>query len=83
MNFYQKRIKLSFFLIFTGLEHREQQIKALQYLLSLLPVPNRDTLWALLEFLSRVVEHSTDALDADGNTVSIFDFHVKKEDLES
>lgn len=48
---------------------REQQLMALQYLVALLPVSNRDTLQALLNFLGKVVEHSIDKIDEDGETL--------------
>lgn len=37
--------------------------------MSLLPLPNRDTFWALLKFLAKVVEHSKDTIDEHGNEV--------------
>ena len=52
------------------LTQEEDQLSATRLLISLLPVPNRDTLWELLEFLSKVNKHSTDALDESGQTVS-------------
>ncbi|XP_064608264.1 rho GTPase-activating protein 6-like [Liolophura sinensis] len=43
-----------------------KQALAVKMLVALLPVPNRDTLWALLRFLNKVVEHSTDTIDEHG-----------------
>ena len=48
----------------------EKQLEVTRMLLSLLPVANRDTLWALLQFLSNVKKHSTDEIDETGQTVS-------------
>lgn len=53
-----------------GLNEIEKQIDVTRMLISLLPVANRDTLWALLQFLYKAAEHSTDALDENGQTVS-------------
>ncbi|XP_029646498.1 rho GTPase-activating protein 6-like [Octopus sinensis] len=47
----------------------EKQILALKLLVSLLPVPNRDTLWALMKFLRKVAQHSTDTIDKNGQTL--------------
>lgn len=52
-----------------GLYQIEKQIDVTRMLISLLPVANRDTLWALLQFLYKVAEHSTDALDENGQTL--------------
>jgi hypothetical protein len=57
-------------LILTGLYDVEKQVEVTRMLISLLPVANRDTLWALLQFLYKVAEHSTDVLDENGQTVS-------------
>lgn len=54
---------------FPGLSAIEEQILSLKYLVYLLPVPNRDTLFALLHFLSTVDAHSTDAVDEYNETV--------------
>ncbi|XP_060085869.1 uncharacterized protein LOC132565247 [Ylistrum balloti] len=47
----------------------EEQILSLKYLIYLLPAPNRDTLFALLSFLSNVDAHSTDAVDENNETL--------------
>jgi len=49
---------------------RHDQLTSLHYLVSLLPVPNRDTLFALLNFLSTVDAHSTDVLEENNEMVS-------------
>jgi len=46
-----------------------RRVEALRLLVALLPLSNRDTLWALLTFLDTVSRHSTDSLDQHGNTV--------------
>jgi len=48
-----------------------RRVEALRLLVALLPLSNRDTLWALLTFLNVVTLHSTDSLDQHGNTVRI------------
>lgn len=42
------------------IRNRRLQYEALQHLIQLLPVPNRDTLWSLLNFLSLVAANSED-----------------------
>lgn len=51
------------------LPSKEARLEALSYLVSLLPVSNRDTLWALLNFLSTVDQHSMDKVGEDGQTL--------------
>ncbi|XP_074651456.1 rho GTPase-activating protein 6-like isoform X2 [Tubulanus polymorphus] len=48
------------------LKTSESQLSALRLLVSLLPVPNRDTLWALVKFLLKVSEHSSPTFDETG-----------------
>ncbi|XP_075211671.1 rho GTPase activating protein at 102A isoform X2 [Lycorma delicatula] len=48
------------------IRNRRLQQEALQNLIFLLPVPNRDTLWALLNLLSLVAYNSTDQKDSSG-----------------
>lgn len=43
------------------------QFEALQHLVQLLPAPNRDTLWALLNFLAVVALNANDQTDVTGN----------------
>lgn len=43
---------------------------AQRWLISLLPVNNRDTLWALVTFLSKVAEHSEDRRNLHGEIVA-------------
>ena len=49
--------------------NRSRRQEALRYLVSLLPVANRDTLWTLLCFLSVVAQHSKDTRDEQGTVV--------------
>ena len=50
----------------TELKTTEQRLETLNLLVALLPTSNRDTLWALLTFLSIIVQHSTDFVDEKG-----------------
>lgn len=50
-----------------GIRNRRLQSEALQHLLQLLPVPNRDTLWVLLSFLAQVAKNSEDHKDNAGS----------------
>ena len=68
--------KLFFPDLFTEISTQEQRLSALQYLVALLPISNRDTLQSLLHFLAKVVQHSTDTIDIDGETVSFVYFKV-------
>eukprot|EP00794_Sanderia_malayensis_P007407 gene7407-8227_t len=52
------------------LGNRDQQLMALQLLIGLLPVCNRDTLFALLSCLAKVASFSQDTVDGEGNTIS-------------
>ena len=54
------------------------QISALRLLCCLLPIPNRDTLKVLLEFLAEVALCSEDSIDDNGVEVSFFakQFHA-------
>lgn len=59
------KIKLILFLFlfvhwFLEIRNRRLQFEALQHLIQLLPVPNRDTLWSLLNFLSLVAANCED-----------------------
>ena len=58
-----------------GIQDVEKQMSVTRMLITLLPVPNRDTLWSLLQFLFKVNEHSTDAIDENGLTVSQCLYH--------
>jgi hypothetical protein len=49
------------------IRNRRLQFEALQHLIQLLPVPNRDTLSALLEFLVTVARNAGDYKDETGN----------------
>jgi len=49
------------------IRNRRLQFEALQHLIQLLPVPNRDTLWALLNFLVTVAHNAGDYKDETGN----------------
>ncbi|KAL8582231.1 hypothetical protein ACOMHN_036988 [Nucella lapillus] len=48
------------------IKEREKQAEAMRLMLTLLPVANRDTLWALLCFLLTVHHHSEDRTDDSG-----------------
>ena len=61
------KIILSYF--FLELNDAKKQIEALQLLVALLPVPNRDTLKALLSCLAKVASFSQDTVDSEGNMV--------------
>lgn len=45
------------------------QFEALQHLIQLLPTANRDTLWALLNFLVIVTKHSADTKSPTGEDI--------------
>ena len=60
---------LSFFLL--AFENQNMQITALSLLCCLLPIPNRDTLKVLLEFLAEVAQCSEDTFDENGVEVSV------------
>nr|CAD7439068.1 unnamed protein product [Timema bartmani] len=52
------------------IRNRRLQFEALQHLIQLLPAANRDTLWALLNFLYIVARNSADHTDEKGEWVS-------------
>lgn len=60
----------SSFVFFLEIHCHEQQALAVKLLVALLPVPIRDTLWALMKFLKKVAEHSTDSIGENGEQVS-------------
>ncbi|XP_047112193.1 uncharacterized protein LOC124788950 [Schistocerca piceifrons] len=51
------------------IRNRRLQYEALQHLIQLLPVANRDTLWSLVSFLANVARHAPDTQDASGEWV--------------
>ncbi|XP_063611958.1 uncharacterized protein LOC134785525 [Penaeus indicus] len=51
------------------IRNRKLQFEALQHLIQLLPVPNRDTLYSLLNFLATVAENSVDHHTNTGETL--------------
>ena len=53
-------------LLFAEIRNRRLQFEALQHLIQLLPVPNRDTLCALLNFLVTVARNCDDHKDDSG-----------------
>ena len=55
---------------FAEFDNQNMQISALRLLCCLLPVPNRDTLKVLLEFLAEVAQCSEDSTDDNGVEVS-------------
>lgn len=54
-----------------GIRHRKLQLEALQYLIQLLPPSNRDTLYALLNFLAVVAQHADDRKDQSGKIITV------------
>ncbi|CAM1314997.1 ARHGAP6 (predicted) [Pycnogonum litorale] len=60
----------SAFIATQRLREKQDQRDALQYLICLLPIPNRGTLWSLLKFLSKVASFSEDSADLSGETVT-------------
>ncbi|XP_011870512.1 PREDICTED: uncharacterized protein LOC105563497 [Vollenhovia emeryi] len=52
------------------IRNRRLQQEALQHLIQLLPTPNRETLWALLNFLSVVAANSEDEKSETGEWIS-------------
>lgn len=52
------------------LRNRRLQFEALQHLIQLLPAVNRDTLYALLIFLSKVADNSSDSTSAIGEALA-------------
>ncbi|WAQ98468.1 RHG06-like protein [Mya arenaria] len=65
-----------------GLPNLERQLEITRMLVSLLPVPSRDTLWALLQFLNNVEKHSTDAVDERGETAKQTEKEFAVESIE-
>jgi len=55
---------------FLAFGNPNMQITALRLLCCLLPIPNRDTLKVLLEFLAEVAQCAGDTIDDKGNEVS-------------
>lgn len=60
----------SSFLETQSFKNQETQIMALRLLCCLLPIPNRDTLKVLLEFLAEVAQYSEDTKDDKGVEIS-------------
>lgn len=58
------------FKCFPEIRNRRLQQEALQHLVQLLPTPNRETLWALLNFLSVVAANSEDQKSETGEWIS-------------
>lgn len=54
---------------FSEIRNRRLQQEALQHLIQLLPTPNRETLWALLNFLSIVAANSEDQKTETGEWI--------------
>ena len=61
---------------FLDFDNQDAQIAALRLLCCLLPIPNRDTLKVLLEFLAEVARCSEDSTDENGVEVSEFFYYV-------
>ncbi|XP_016978618.2 uncharacterized protein LOC108044212 isoform X3 [Drosophila rhopaloa] len=53
------------------IRNRRLQLEAISHLIRLLPIPHRDTLYALLIFLTKVAAHSDDLCNTDGNCLMI------------
>ncbi|XP_051176050.1 uncharacterized protein LOC127291164 isoform X2 [Leptopilina boulardi] len=51
------------------IRNRRLQQEALQHLIQLLPTPNRETLWLLLNFLNRVAQHSENQKNETGECI--------------
>lgn len=51
------------------IRNRRLQQEALQHLIQLLPTANRETLWALLNFLTEVASNSEDVRDEIGDWI--------------
>ncbi|XP_043483952.1 uncharacterized protein LOC122512276 isoform X2 [Leptopilina heterotoma] len=51
------------------IRNRRLQQEALQHLIQLLPTPNRETLWILLNFLNRVALHSENQMNETGECI--------------
>lgn len=56
-------------MIFPEIRNRRLQQEALQHLIQLLPTPNCETLWALLNFLSVVASNSEDRKSETGEWI--------------
>lgn len=56
-------------MFFPEIRNRRLQQEALQHLIQLLPTPNRETLWALLNFLSLVAANSEDQKNENGEWI--------------
>lgn len=74
IQFYLPRRSISYLalkVIFpTEIRNRRLQQEALQHLVQLLPTPNRETLWALLNFLNVVAANSEDQKNERGEWVA-------------
>ncbi|CAG5122100.1 unnamed protein product, partial [Candidula unifasciata] len=58
------------FLYAERLKDEQKRLTAISLLISMLPVANRDTLWALLRFLAVVSQHARDLIDDKGGLAS-------------
>nr|KAI8757403.1 rho GTPase-activating protein 6-like [Biomphalaria glabrata] len=58
------------FLFVKRMKDEHKRHNALRLLISMLPVANRDTLWALLRFLATVCQHAADATDEKGEVIA-------------
>lgn len=67
--FDENAIKRESFKCLTEIRNRRLQQEALQHLIQLLPTPNRETLWALLNFLSVVASNSEDQKSETGEWI--------------
>ncbi|XP_041358482.1 rho GTPase-activating protein 6-like isoform X2 [Gigantopelta aegis] len=51
------------------IKDRPKQLMAFRLLIALLPLPSRDTVWALMRFLHTVAQHSADFIETNGNVL--------------
>lgn len=65
-----KNVIKELFKYFSEIRNRRLQQEALQHLIQLLPTPNRETLWALLNFLNVVAANSEDQKSETGEWIS-------------
>lgn len=69
-NFCSTKTISELFKYFPEIRNRRLQQEALQHLIQLLPTPNRETLWVLLNFLSVVAANSEDQKSETGEWIS-------------
>ena len=65
-NQFSMDFKTNFPIVLLEIRNRRLQLEAVQHLIQLLPVPNRDTLAAILQFFARVVDNASDTRSKTG-----------------